>query len=85
MYACAPSLVANGGPGISAFRDFAPFKIWPNSISDHQPCQKLELGQKIYASRGLCEMYVRQVWNYDNYIYILVSCCSAVLYFSSSK
>ena len=24
-----------GGPGLSAFRNFAPFKIWPNSISDH--------------------------------------------------
>ena len=45
-----------GGQGLSGFRDFAPFQIWPNF--PFRPWtivhggQKIESAQKIHASRG---------------------------------
>ena len=45
-----------GGHGLSSFGDFAPFHFWPNfpfrPWTVVHGAQKIELAQKIYASRG---------------------------------
>ena len=42
-----------GVRGISSFGDFAPFQIWPNfPFGPWNGGQKIELAQKIHASRG---------------------------------
>ena len=50
--------------------------------------QKVESGQKIYASRGWCEMYIYMYTKFGTIITIhiqLVGCCSAVLYYSDGN
>ena len=45
-----------GGHGLSSFRDFAPFRFWPNFPFGLWTIvhggQKIELAHKIHASRG---------------------------------
>ena len=58
-----------GGHGLSGFGDIAPFwllsktakiSLWTMGYSPWG--SKLELAQKIHASRGQCEMHGNQFW-----------------------
>ena len=51
-----------GGGGLSGFRDFTHFCLPSKWWTIVHGGQKIELAQKIHASRGSCETHGNQIW-----------------------